>query len=193
MSSLFKPPKILMRSKSVTATITVLPLLLSLAVDVSAKDVPLLEQGIQIGDLAPGRAVIWSRSDRPARMYVEYAFNEEFTDTNIVRGPYALEETDFTARQDLVGLPEGKDVFVKVWFEDLTNTRGKSEPVTGHFHTIGKRDDIRFVWGGDIGGQGWGINENFGGMKIYEAMRKVEPQFFIQSGDSVYSDGPIPT
>jgi alkaline phosphatase D len=29
-------------------------------------------------------------------------------------------------------------------------------------------------------------------MKIYETMRQVEPQFFIQSGDSVYSDGPIP-
>ena len=29
-------------------------------------------------------------------------------------------------------------------------------------------------------------------MKIYEAMRRVQPQFFIESGDSVYSDGPIP-
>jgi phosphodiesterase/alkaline phosphatase D-like protein len=29
-------------------------------------DAPLMEQGIQIGDLAPGRAVVWSRTDRPA-------------------------------------------------------------------------------------------------------------------------------
>lgn len=28
-------------------------------------------------------------------------------------------------------------------------------------------------------------------MKIYEAMRQVEPQYFIQSDDNVYSDGPI--
>jgi len=192
MRSLINPPHSFLRSKSVTAVITALPLLLSLAADVSANDVPLMEQGIQIGDLAPGRAMIWSRADRPARMFVEYAFNEEFTDAKTIRGPHALEGTDFTARQDLVGLPEGKDVYVKVWFEDLTNAHGKSEPVTGHFHTIGKRDDIRFVWGGDTAGQGFGINESFGGMKIYEAMRKVEPQFFIQSGDSVYSDGPIP-
>lgn len=192
MRSLINPPHSFMRSKSVTAVITALPLLLSFAADVSAKDVPLMEQGIQIGDLAPGRAMIWSRADRPARMFVEYAFDENFTDAKTIRGPHALEDTDFTARQDLVGLPQGKDVYVKVWFEDLTNARGKSEPVTGHFHTIGKRDDIRFVWGGDTAGQGFGINESFGGMKIYEAMRKVEPQFFIQSGDSVYSDGPIP-
>ncbi|MDP3903424.1 MAG: alkaline phosphatase D family protein [Methylococcaceae bacterium] len=192
MRSLINPPHSFLRSKSVTAVITALPLLLSLAADVSANDVPLMEQGIQIGDLAPGRAMIWSRADRPARMFVEYAFDENFTDAKTIRGPHALEDTDFTARQDLVGLPQGKDVYVKVWFEDLTNARGKSEPVTGHFHTIGKRDDIRFVWGGDTAGQGFGINESFGGMKIYEAMRKVEPQFFIQSGDSVYSDGPIP-
>jgi alkaline phosphatase D len=124
-------------------------------------------------------------------MMVEYAYNQQFTDAVTVRGPYAMAETDYTARQDLAGLPDGKDVYVKVWFEDLTNARNKSEPVLGHFHTIGKRDDIRFVWGGDIAGQGWGINESFGGMKIYEAMRQVQPQFFLESGDSVYSDGPI--
>jgi alkaline phosphatase D len=175
-----------------TAALAALPLLFSLAANVAADNsAPLMEQGIQIGDLAPGRAIIWSRSDRPARMFVEYAFNDQFTDAITIRGPYAMDDTDFTARQDLVGLPEGKDVFVKVWFEDLTNARGKSEPVTGHFHTLAKHDNIRFVWGGDTAGQGWGINESFGGMKIYEAMRQVEPLFFIHSGDNIYADGVI--
>jgi alkaline phosphatase D len=73
-------------------------------------------------------------------MMVEYALNKQFTDSTTIRGSYALKDTDFTARQDLVGLPEGKDVYVKVWFENLTNNRGKSEPVTGHFQTIGKHD-----------------------------------------------------
>jgi alkaline phosphatase D len=176
-------------------SMTALPLFLALAASnmATADDgVPLMEQGIQFGDLAPGRAIVWSRTDRPARMIVEYALNEQFDDSRIIRGPYAFESTDFTARQDLVGLPQGSDVFVKVWFEDLTNAHAKSEPVVGHFHTIGERDNIRFVWGGDTSGQGWGINESFGGMKIYEAMRQVEPQFFIQSGDNIYSDGPIP-
>ena len=73
----------------------------------------------------------------------------------------------------------------------MTNDRNQSAAVEGHFHTVGKKEDIRFVWGGDTARQGWGINEAFGGMKIYEAMRQVQPQFFIQSGDNVYSDGPI--
>ena len=39
-----------------------------------------------------------------------------------------------------------------------------------------RRDDLRFVWGGDTAGQGWGINPAFGGMKIYEAMRQRQPR-----------------
>jgi alkaline phosphatase D len=145
---------------------------------------PIIEQGIQSGDVTEGRAIIWSRADRPSRMMVEYAFDSNFSNPITVRGPYATPESDFTAKQDLTDLPRGKDIHVKVWFEDLTNDRSQSEPVTGHFHTVGKHDDIRFVWGGDTAGQGWGINAAFGGRKIYEAMRQTEPEFFIQSGDN---------
>ena len=152
---------------------------------------PMMEQGIQIGDVTNGRAIIWSRADCPSRMMVEYSLDRYFSNPIRIRGPYATPESDFTAKQDLTNLPSGKEIYVRVWFEDLTNDRNKSEPVTGHFHTVGKHDDIHFVWGGDTGGQGWGINVDFGGMKIFEAMRQVEPQFYIQSGDSIYADGPI--
>lgn len=36
-----------------------------------------------------------------------------------------------------------------------------------------------------------GINPDFGGMKIYETMRQLNPDFFIHSGDNIYADGPI--
>ncbi len=152
---------------------------------------PLMQQGIQFGDLNRGSIMVWSRSNRDARMMVEYALNDQFTDSKIIRGPYALSVSDHTAKQELTGLPLGKDVYVRVWFEDLTNARTKSAAVSGHFHTIGAHDNIRFVWGGDTAGQGWGINKAFGGMKIYEAMRRAEPQFFIHSGDNIYADGVI--
>ncbi len=173
-----------------------LPLIIAgaLAADsaVLAAKPPVMEQGIQFGDLQNGRVMVWSRSNRPSRMMIEYALNDQFTDAKTVRGPYALPINDFTAKQELAGLPLGKDVFVKVWFEDLTNERTKSEPVLGHFHTISDEDNIRFVWGGDTAGQGFGINPAFGGMKIYEQMRLVKPQFFLHSGDNIYADGPIP-
>ncbi len=153
---------------------------------------PQLAQGLKIGDVRADRALIWSRADRPARMWVDYAFDPAFTDAVRVRGPHALTTTDYTARLDLTGLPADREVFVRVQFQDLSNERVLSEAVAGQFRTAPQAArDIRFLWSGDTAGQGWGINPDFGGMKIYEAMRRTRPDFFIHCGDNIYADGPI--
>jgi alkaline phosphatase D len=159
---------------------------------ISDKQRPQLLYGVQSGDITVNRAVIWSRADRPARMIVEYATTESFQNAQRLSGPAALEPSDFTARVDLNGLPSGQRIFYRVSFQDLANSKVFSEPITGSFRTpaMTKRD-ISFVWGGDVCGQGWGINPEFGGMKIYEAMRRVQPDFFIHSGDTIYADGVI--
>ena len=153
---------------------------------------PKLEQGIQIGDVNSHRAIIWSRSDRPARMLVEYDISPNFENPVRLRGPYALETSDYTARIDMKRLPCNQELYVRVQFQDLSNDRIVSEPVVGRFITAptGRRD-IRFLWSGDTAGQGWGINPEFGGMKIYQAMRQEQPDFFIHCGDNIYADGPI--
>jgi alkaline phosphatase D len=45
--------------------------------------------------------------------------------------------------------------------------------------------------GGDTAGQGWWITVERGGMRIYEQMRRLQPDFFIHNGDSIYADNPI--
>jgi phosphodiesterase/alkaline phosphatase D-like protein len=81
---------------------------------------------------------------------------------------------------------------MRVMFQDLSNNRALSDPLLGRFRTAPtKTRPIRFLWSGDTAGQGWGINPEFGGMKIYEAMRQTHPDFFIHSGDNIYADGPI--
>jgi alkaline phosphatase D len=159
--------------------------------------------GLHIGDPFDGSAVVWSRSDRPARMLVDWSYDESFAHARRIAGPHALETTDFTARQALEGLEAGSDVFVRVSFQNLDNARAVSEPVVGRFvvppaplvgeghHRGQARSDLRFVWGGDTAGQGWGINPGWGGMRIYETMRQRNPLFFIHSGDTIYADGPI--
>ena len=161
------------------------------AIVASDAERPLMEQGIQFGDMTLGSTMLWSRADRPARLHVEYALNQQFTNAVKRVGPHALDNTDFTARLDLTGLPADRTVYVRTWFESLSNSRAKSEPVLGQFRTPALKRDVRFVWGGDTAGQGWGINTSFGGMKIYESMRRVQPDFFIHSGDTIYADGPI--
>ena len=153
---------------------------------------PMLPSGVQAGDLSGDRAILWAQADRPARLLVEWATTESFADARLVQGPAALEEADFTAKLDLDGLPAGQRVFYRMRFLDLADWKLASEPVAGSFRMPpAARESIRFVWSGDTAGQGWGINLDWGGMKIYEAMRRVEPAFFIHSGDTIYADGPF--
>ncbi|MGR8952642.1 MAG: alkaline phosphatase D family protein [Gammaproteobacteria bacterium] len=155
-------------------------------------DYPQLKQGIQIGDVLSNQAIVWSRSDRPARMLVEYSFNPDFSDAKLLVGPQALVSTDYTARIDLPELPAGHDVFVRVLFHDINDYKALSQPCYGHFRTApNEMRSIRFLWSGDTCGQGWGINPDIGGMRIFETMRQTEPDFFIYCGDSIYADSPI--
>jgi alkaline phosphatase D len=153
---------------------------------------PQVPYGAMTGDVSGDRAVVWSRTDRPARLVVEYATTESFRNARRVVGPAALADSDFTARVDLAGLPRGQEIFYRVRFEDLASPRTTSVPVPGRFRTPpAGRGPVRFCFSGDEAGQGWGINPEWGGMKLYEAMRRTGPDFFVHSGDQIYADGPI--
>ncbi len=162
------------------------------AVVVSERTRIKIPYGVQVGDLSGDRAILWAKADREARMIVEWATTESMKDPRTVIGPNVAEDTDFCAKLDLAGLPAGQKIFYRVHFLDLGDLKTLSEPVTGSFATppAGRRN-VRFVWSGDTAGQGWGINPDFGGMRIYEAMRRVEPDFFVHSGDTIYPDNPI--
>ncbi|WP_295960216.1 alkaline phosphatase D family protein [Rhodoferax sp.] len=157
---------------------------------------PQMAQGVQSGDPQADRAMVWTRSDRPARMWVDWSTTASFANPTRVRGLYLMEGSDFTGRLDLASLPAGQEIFYRVVLQDLHNERVLSEPVRGHLRlpaAAGSKAlrDVRFTWSGDTAGQGWGINEAWGGMSIYEQMRKVNPDFFLHSGDIIYADGPI--
>ena len=153
---------------------------------------PAITDGVQAGDITGDRALIWSRTDKPARLLVEWDIQESFRSLRKVAGPITTAAQDYTARLDLSGLPADQRIFYRVRFEDV-DTGALSETVTGQLRTAPtQRDDIRFVWGGDTVGQGFGINPDIGGMRIYTAMRERRPDFFLHSGDTIYADGPVP-
>ena len=153
---------------------------------------PQIPYGVASGDVTKGSAILWSRSDRPARMVLEYSLDESFRNAKRIIGSAAVKATDYTARINLKGLPDGRQVFYRVSFQALADANVFSERIAGTFRTVPKAGkDITFAWGGDTAGQGWGINPDFGGMKIYEVMRQLQPDFFIHSGDNIYADGPI--
>jgi alkaline phosphatase D len=153
---------------------------------------PQLSYGVMSGDLTDRRAMLWSRTDRPGRMIVDVGTTEAMIGARRVIGPAALSATDFTARVDLTALTPGQTHFYRVQFQDLADPKVFSEPLVGRFRTPASRPrDVVFAFSGDEAGQGWGINEGWGGYRVYESMRRFNPDFFIHSGDQIYADGPI--
>lgn len=157
-----------------------------------AADRPMITHSIQSGDIGADGGVVWARSDRPSQMLVEVATTESFANARALPPIAALPESDFTAKMLLEDLPAGQDIFYRVKFRDLSHPDITGKALTGRFRTApADRRDVSFVWGGDVAGQGWGINRDDGGMVTFATMRKHAPDFFLHSGDTVYADGVI--
>ena len=157
-----------------------------------ATDRPQITHGVQSGDVGTEGGVVWARADRPSQMMVEVATTESFSHARALPPIAALPESDFTAKMLLENLPAGQEIFYRVRFRDLSHIDIASEPVTGRFRTApADRRDVSFVWGGDVAGQGWGINPDEGGMFMFETMRRHRPDFLLHSGDTIYADGVI--
>ena len=124
-----------------------------------AADRPAVTHGVQSGDVSADGGVVWARADRPSQMLVEVSTTESFRDIRALPPIAALPESDFTAKMLVENLPTGQDIFYRIKFRDLSHPDISGEAVTGRFRTApADRRDVSFVWGGDVAGQGWGIN-----------------------------------
>lgn len=154
---------------------------------------PRASWGVQSGGVTSSSGLVWARSDRPARMVVELSPTRSFRRVRRVPGPLLGPGTDFTGTTALRGLPAGEEVHYRVVLADPGDGRRTGEPVYGSFRTAPdrRRDGVRFLWSGDIAGQGWGINPDIGGFRVYDEMLRLDPDFFLCSGDSIYADGVV--
>ncbi len=152
--------------------------------------------GVQSGDVTESSAVVWSRSDRPSRMIVEWARTPSFADARRIDGPIATTDSDLTAKIALEGLPSGALIHYRVRFEG----EGSSPWDAGSFGTAPMAEgdagsaaprDVVLAWSGDTNGQGFGIDESRGGMRAYSAVLARSPDLFVHCGDAIYADDPI--
>ncbi|MBK9032155.1 MAG: alkaline phosphatase D family protein [Myxococcales bacterium] len=149
-----------------------------------------LPRGVSAGDVDGAAAVVWAQSDRLAELLVEWDTSERFANPRRVRGPRVDPAGDLAGVVELTGLPPGQTIVYRVVFED---GRDRSAPTVGRFVTPPAAGATwRFAWSGDTCGQGYGRNPEFGGLRIFEAIRAAAPRFFLNSGDLIYGDNPIP-
>ena len=149
---------------------------------------PVFTHGLQSGDIDTTSGMIWTRTDRPARVMMEVSTTESFADARKLAPLNALPDSDFAIKRLVEGLPSDQDIFYRFTAADLSDVNALSEPLVGQFRTAPmSRRDIRFAWSGDTAGQGWGIDDQ--GMRTYATMAQHRPDFFLHSGDTIYADG----
>ena len=151
---------------------------------------PVITHGVQSGDINTSSGMIWTRTDRPARIEMEISTTESFSNAHAVAPIDAIPNSDMAVKRLVDNLPSDQDIFYRFTAADLSDINARSEPIIGKFRTAPmSRRDVRFAWSGDTAGQGWGIDDE--GMATYATMQKHTPDFFIHSGDTVYADGPM--
>ena len=151
---------------------------------------PVFTHGVQSGDVDTASGMIWTRTDRPARVTMEVSTTENFADARRLAPMDAIPASDMAIKRLAADLPSDQDIFYRFVAADLSETTVTSDPIVGRFRTApSARRNIRFAWSGDTAGQGWGIDEE--GMATYATMARHQPDFFIHSGDTVYADGPM--
>lgn len=149
---------------------------------------PIFSHGVQSGDVTTNSGMIWTRTDRPARVMMEVSTTESFANARQLAPLTAMPTSDLAVKRMVEGLPADQDIFYRFVAADLNDVNAVSEPIVGHFRTApASRRSVRFVWSGDTAGQGWGIDDQ--GMRTYRTMMQHEPDFFLHSGDTIYADG----
>jgi alkaline phosphatase D len=145
-------------------------------------------RSIAVGDVSLNAATLWARGRREGRLLVQLSTDPDFGDVREIVGPLASADTDFTARMRVQDLPSKEQLY---WRATLDAKGDRAEWMVGSFRTAGAGRDVRFAWGGDTCGQGWGINDDAGGMRIFDAIRQHRPDFLVHAGDLAYCDSPM--
>ena len=151
---------------------------------------PIFTHGVQSGDVTTSSGMIWTRTDRPAKVLMEVWTTESFQNARQLAPLTAMPSHDYAVKRMVEDLPADQEVFYRFTAVDLADVNGVSEPISGRFRTApASRRSVRFAWSGDTAGQGWGIDEQ--GMRTYATINQHEPDFFLHSGDTIYADGPM--
>jgi alkaline phosphatase D len=149
--------------------------------------------GTMVSEVTAQGAIVWSRVDRPSQMIVKWSLDPDLKVSETLSAVIALPQNDLTARVLLKRLPPGRRIFYVVYFESLMHENARSLPLYGEFSTPpnDSYSTVRIAWSGDSFGQGYGINPQFGGVKIYDRIRESGADIFIHCGDRIYADQPL--
>ncbi len=152
--------------------------------------------GMQIGEVSDGTAIVWVRLPYAANVEVTWSADGEAglsaASARKLKAPQALEVTDFTTRVHLTGLPPDAEIHVRIEARGLEAVNSQRWQRQSVFRaTPASLRTVRFAWSADVNGQGFGINLEAGGLRMFETLRQRDLDFFVHLGDTIYADHPL--
>lgn len=148
-----------------------------------------LTHGVTSGEVTATSANIWARMDQAATLVVEYATSADFQHPRAGGQMSVSEQEDFTGVVSLTGLQPATRYYYRARPREAEDLTGE----TGSFVTAPAPEltaDVTFVWGGDLGGQGFCRQPTY---SIFRTMEAQAADFFLFGGDTIYADSPCPT
>lgn len=146
---------------------------------------PSFPQGVASGDPTHESVVLWTRTDRPAELILEVFRGE----TPVHQARLATRaEDDHTVQHRVDGL----DPATVYAYRFHSAAGGVS--AEGVFATAAAPEAESlpsFVFGGDVGGQGFCRHADTGYV-VYRSMLERDPDFFVANGDMIYADSICP-
>ena len=141
------------------------------------------------GEVTATGANIWTRASQEAMIDVEYDTTKEFHHPQTGGRIQVSAENDFTGVASLSGLHPATRYFyrVRVKEDDPANA------IVGSFVTApppDRPDEVTFLWGADLGGQGICRQP---GYPIFDILNAQSADFFLFAGDTIYADSRCPS
>lgn len=154
---------------------------------------PLRAQLLASGDITASGAVLWVQADTPGAHYFEVAGDSAFRRV-IARIPVTVRAAEGLMAQAVID-----DLKPATRYHYRVSGAQGPLPRTGTFSTApapAARAALTFLFGADLGGQGYGrlrpdVGLEIDGWPIFRAMTAESADLFLALGDMLYSDRPI--
>ena len=153
----------------------------------ASEHIPEITHGVASGDVSSQSAVIWSRANQKSIMHVKIKGNVNGEKHKLIR---VNVDDDYTGKIKFNGLKPNTEYQYDVWFSKQPRGRA-SERSQGSFKTAPRKQQtaaVNFAWGGDLAGQNV-CRDSKTGFPIFNAINKLELDFFVGLGDMIYADG----
>ncbi|MEW6542623.1 MAG: alkaline phosphatase D family protein [Nitrospirota bacterium] len=166
----------------------------------------LLSHGVAAGDVTADSALVWFRTNGPARSQVEWWPEDGQMGSQSMRSAAPIRSAvvatsrarDFTAAVRLTGLTPGTGYRYRILTgppEGEAELKPARDRGAGRFATAPGPDSsrpLRFVWSGDLGGQGR-CRDAGTGYRIFDQIVQRQPAFVLLLGDLIYGDDRCPS